>query len=66
MIDLQEIERAVSQLSSEDLAIFRNWFAEFDAESWDQQFEADVSAGRLDELAKKALEDLRERHCTAL
>jgi hypothetical protein len=55
MSDLQEIERAVSQLSSEDLAVFRNWFAEFDAEIWDQQFEADVKADRLDKLAGKAL-----------
>jgi len=31
MNTLQEIERAVSQLSPEDLAAFRVWFAEFDA-----------------------------------
>jgi hypothetical protein len=66
MSDLQEIERAVSQLSSEDLAVFRNWFAEFDAEIWDQQFEADVKAGRLDKLAAKALQDLQAGRCTEL
>ncbi len=66
MSNLQEIERAVSQLSSEDLAVFRNWFAEFGAEIWDRQFEADVNTGRSDELAKKALEDLREGRCTDL
>jgi hypothetical protein len=66
MSDLQEIERAVSQLSSEDLAVFRNWFAEFDAEVWDQQFETDVKAGRLDKLAEKALKDLRSGRCIAL
>ena len=43
----QEIERAVSQLFSANLTAFRVWFAEFDAEVWDRQFEEDVAAGRL-------------------
>ncbi|MEA5505912.1 hypothetical protein VB735_22900 [Halotia wernerae UHCC 0503] len=66
MSTLQDIERAVSQLSSEELATFRAWFAEFDAEIWDRQFEEDVAAGRLDGLAKKALQHLREGRCTDL
>ena len=49
-----------SQLSQEDLAKFRTWFAEFDAADWDRQFEADVAEGRLDALAEKALKDLRK------
>jgi hypothetical protein len=32
MSHLQEVERAVSQLSAEELADFRIWFAAFDAE----------------------------------
>ncbi|MEQ8957193.1 MAG: hypothetical protein RLP02_04595 [Coleofasciculus sp. C2-GNP5-27] len=64
--DLGKIERAVSQLSSEDLAKFRTWFAEFDAANWDRQFETDVTAGRLDALADKALNDLRKGKCTDL
>ncbi|EGJ32638.1 MULTISPECIES: hypothetical protein [Moorena] len=64
--DLGEIERAVSQLSREDLAKFRAWFAEFDAANWDRQFETDVAAGRLDALADKALKDSRQGNCTDL
>jgi hypothetical protein len=64
--NLQKIERAVSQLSPEDLAKFRTWFAEFDAADWDRQFEEDVAAGRLDALAEKALKDSREGRCTDL
>ncbi len=64
--DLGEIERAVSQLSSEDLAKFRTWFAEFDAANWDRQFEKDVASGRLDALADKALKDLQQEKCTDL
>lgn len=63
---IEEIERAVSQLSPEELAVFRAWFAEFDAEVWDRQFETDVAAGKLDTLAEEALQDLREGRCTDL
>ena len=66
MSNLQEIESAVSQLTKEELAAFRVWFAEFDAEIWDRQFEEDVTAGRLDGLAEQALQHLREGCCTDL
>lgn len=66
MNTLQDIENAVRQLSAKELAAFRTWFAEFDAEVWDRQFEADVAAGRLDALAEKALQHLREGRCTDL
>ncbi|HXG10276.1 MAG TPA: hypothetical protein VNK04_10835 [Gemmataceae bacterium] len=66
MNTVEEIERAVRQLSPEELAVFRAWFAEFDAEVWDRQFEQDVAAGRLDRFAEEALRDLREGRCTDL
>lgn len=59
MSTVTEIERAVTDLSPQDLARFRAWFLEFDARAWDRQFEADVAAGRLDALADEALADLR-------
>jgi hypothetical protein len=61
---VQEIQEAVSQLPPDDLAVFRNWFAKFDTALWDLQFEADVAAGRLDQLGEEALQDLREGRCT--
>lgn len=66
MNTLNEIERAISQLSPQELAAFRTWFAEFDSAAWDQQLEADVAAGRLDALAQKALQHLQEGRCTDL
>ncbi len=66
MSNLQEIERAIAQLSAEDLANFRVWFAQFDAEIWDRQFEEDVAAGRLDSSAQRALQHLREGRCSDL
>ncbi len=55
MSKLEAIEKRVSGLSAEELAEFRQWFAEFDAAAWDRQFERDVKAGKLDELADQAL-----------
>jgi hypothetical protein len=66
MSTVQEIQEAVSQLPQEDLAAFRVWFAEFDGILWDRQLETDAAAGRLDELAEEALQDLRGGRCTDL
>jgi hypothetical protein len=66
MSTISEIETAVKGLSREDLARFRSWFQEFDASAWDQQFEEDAHAGKLDSLAEEALTDLREGRCTDL
>lgn len=54
-----EIERAVEQLSPEELAKFRRWFLEFDTAAWDAQIEADAAAGKLDALAEEALAEYR-------
>ena len=63
MGSVNEIEQAVRLVSEAELAMFRAWFAEFDAEAWDRRIEADVRAGRLDALADEALEDLRAGRC---
>jgi hypothetical protein len=61
-----DIERAIEQLPPEELARLRQWFAEFDGARWDRQFDDDVAAGRFDGLAKEALADLHQGHCTDL
>ena len=55
MEKVEKIECEVKTLSPEQLMSFRQWFAAFDAEAWDRQFEADVKAGKLDALAERAL-----------
>src|SRR5262249_52976017 len=52
---LEKAEKAVTQLSPEVLAQFRQWFAEYDGEIWDKQIEADAATGKLDALAQEAL-----------
>ena len=56
---LGSIETQIKKLSREELADFREWFAKFDAQVWDRQFEADVKAGKLDALAENALREHR-------
>ncbi len=57
MSKVQDLERQVEQLSDAELAEFRRWYAEFDAQVWDRQFEPDMKAGKLDALAAKALRE---------
>lgn len=56
MSKVESIEQQIEKLSPAELAAFRRWYAAFDAEAWDSQFEADVKAGKLDALADKALQ----------
>ena len=56
---IQEIEQAIAELSPKELARFREWFEEFDAQAWDEQFERDANSGKLDKLADKAIKDYR-------
>ena len=59
MSTLQEIEQALSSLSEQDLARFREWYAEFDAKIWDEQFERAAKSGKLDGMANQAIADFR-------
>jgi len=64
--DIEELENRIRHLSETDLAAFRRWFAEFDADAWDRQLERDVEAGRLDALADEALRDHAAGHSSKL
>jgi hypothetical protein len=56
---IREIEQAVTELSPRELARFRQWFDEFDAQVWDEQLENDANSAKLDKLANKAVTDYR-------
>ena len=66
MSRVEMIEGQIKELTRTELTAFREWFAQFDAEEWDKQFEADVKAGRLDALAQRALRDHAEGRSTKL
>lgn len=59
MTTVESIERAIEQLSPDELAKLRHWFLEYDAATWDTQIEADAAAGKFDALAEEALAEYR-------
>ena len=59
-MSVKELEDAVQRLSPADLDQFREWFAEFDAQVWDRQIEADAAAGKLDRLIEDSMADHRK------
>ena len=58
---VENLELLIKSLSPEELAQFREWFAEFDAQVWDRQIEAEAGAGKLDRLIKESMADQRAR-----
>ena len=66
METMHEIEKKVTQLSSMDLAKFREWFENYDAGVWDKQFEDDADSGRLNRIAERAVSDFNTGRATEL
>ena len=66
MSTVDEIVKAVQELSPEELEAFRVWFVEFDQALWDKELERDITTGRLDKLAEEALDDLNKGRCSNL
>ena len=50
---VREIEQAIEQLPRNKLAELATWFAEYQAQMWDQQIEDDLDSGRLDKVLKE-------------
>jgi hypothetical protein len=59
MTRVQRLEREIKELAPSELAAFRKWFQEYDADQWDIQIEEDAAAGKFDRLAQKALADYK-------
>lgn len=66
MTRLETAECDVQSLSPQELAAFRAWFAEYDWRVWDRQFEQDVAAGKLDQMAAEALAEHERGETTEL
>lgn len=66
MTKLEALEREVQQLPPEELAAFREWFAEYDWGVWDRQIERDSAEGKLDALAAEALAESERGETTDL
>ncbi|HZP08737.1 hypothetical protein [Methyloceanibacter sp.] len=55
MTTVEDIEKAVTKLTPEQLARFRAWFEDYDARLFDEKIERDAKAGKLDKLADDAI-----------
>ena len=66
MMNLQELQDAVMQLSKEELASFSQWFDEYRSDKWDEQIEADAKAGRFDAMAQRAIAEYEAGRFTEL
>jgi len=63
---VEAIEKQIESLAPEELAAFRRWFHDFDADAWDRQLEADARTGKLDALADEALQAYKSGKCTEI
>ena len=59
MSKVEDIEKAVAGLSADELAKFHDWLEQFGGARLDKRIEQDATAGRLDQLAERALDDFR-------
>lgn len=58
MTKLEDIEKAVATLSTEERAKLRAWLDELDEQAWDDQIERDAKAGKLDKIEARAIANL--------
>jgi len=57
MTKTEKLEQEIKKLNPNELSAFREWFKNFDSESWDKQIEDDIKKGKLEQLANKAIEE---------
>jgi len=62
----EQIVEQVKSLSADELKDFRDWFARYDADVWDQQIEVDAKNGKLISLSERAVNDHEAGRSTEL
>jgi len=65
-MDIKEIETAIAQLPSAEVAELADWFDEFRAQLWDRQIQRDLNSGRLQSVLDEAKDDLKSGRCEPL
>lgn len=66
MPTLKRIESEIASLPDQELRQFSRWFAQFEAERWDQRLKADIASGKLEDLAAEALGQYDAGKCKPL
>ncbi|MBP7418020.1 MAG: hypothetical protein KA911_05435, partial [Xanthomonadales bacterium] len=57
---LEHIQHEIASLTPDELAAFQQWYAAFEADTWDRQMDRDVASGKFDAVAEAALEEHRQ------
>lgn len=65
-MSLNELEAAVTELPPAELQAFAQWFEEYLAVCWDRRIEDDITAGRLDDIARLADSEFEAGRCQPL
>ena len=56
---LEHIQHEIVSLTPDELAAFQQWYAAFEADTWDRQMDRDAALGKFDVVAETALEEHR-------
>ncbi len=61
-----EIESAIEKLPPDEISELSGWFAEFEAQIWDEKIENDLQNGKLRKLIDEAENDFADEKCQPL
>lgn len=65
-MSLADLEKEVRSLFTGEFGASTRWLGEYAAKRWDEQFERDVAAGKLEKLGGKADSSFAAGECTEL
>jgi hypothetical protein len=63
---VEDIQRTITTSPDRELVRLREWFEDLDAQIWDGQIEAHIRAGKLEPLAREALDEYHAGRCDEL
>jgi len=66
MAQVSEIKKEIEELTKQEYVNLRQWFAKKDWEIWDKQIKEDSNSGKLDFLAKEAVQEKNNGNLKAL
>ena len=66
MVQIAEIKKEIEELPEQEYVNLRHWFAEKDWEIWNKKIKEHSNSGKLDFLAKEALQEKNINNLKAL
>jgi hypothetical protein len=63
-VSVQEIQKAIEQLSVAERLHLTQWLNGFEDDEWDRQMKRDAAVGKFDRMKEAAEKDHRSGRCT--